>query len=145
AERVAPYAQAEALQKAWAAVTRKDKEASKLLAAVPAEQRSAGYIFAESVLLRREKKLPEAAAAIAKAPKDGESLVDADAWWIWRRLLCRDLMDAGQFRLAYEVAAGHSAESAVNAAEAEFQAGWIALRALKDPQTAARHFSRIAE
>jgi soluble lytic murein transglycosylase len=43
------------------------------------------------------------------------------------------------------VAAGHAAESATNAAEAEFHAGWYALRSLGDPTTAAKHFARIAE
>ena len=41
--------------------------------------------------------------------------------------------------------AAHSAESPANAADAEFHAGWYALRGLDDAKTAARHFARIAE
>src|SRR5690606_8185335 len=71
--------------------------------------------------------------------------VDPDAWWIERRVLSRELMDHGDLKGAYRVAAGHSAESPANAADAEFHAGWYALRGLNDAGTSAKHFARIAE
>ena len=52
---------------------------------------------------------------------------------------------AGDMKTAYKIVATHAAESAANAAEAEFHAGWYALRGLKDAASAATHFSRIAE
>jgi soluble lytic murein transglycosylase len=145
AARVAPYAQAEPLLKAWTAVLRGDKNAVKLLAAVPANQRSAGYLFAEAKHLRRDENIATAAAVMAKAPRDREALVDPDAWWVERRVLSRELMDAGDMKLAYQVVAAHAAEAPNNAVDAEFHAGWYALRGLNDPATAAKHFSRIAE
>src|SRR5262245_40381663 len=145
AERVAELAGAKPLADAWAAVIRGDKKAGKLLDAVPMEQRSAGYLFAKAKYLRRNEKFATAAAVMIEAPKDKESLVDADAWWIERRALSRELVDAGDMKTAYRIAAEHSAESPVNAVDAEFHAGWYALRGLNDPQTAARHFARIAE
>lgn len=145
AERIAAQAGAKELQKAWAAVLRRDKRAEKLLAAVPAAQRSAGYLFAEAQLLRRKGNFKKAAAAMAKAPTDPESLVDPDAWWIERRVLSRELMDAGDWQVAYRVAASHAAENPSNAVDAEFHAGWYALRGLGDVKAAARHFTRIAE
>jgi len=145
AERVAALANAEALQRAWAAVLRRNADAAKLLAAVPAEQRSAGYAFAEAKLARRVDDLAKAAKIMIDAPKDKAALVDPDAWWVERRVLARELMDAGKFKMAYGVAAAHAAESPANMVDAEFQAGWLALRALKQPDTAQKHFSRIAE
>ena len=145
AGRVARLAKAEALVTAWSAVLRGDPKAVKLLDAVPQDQRSAGHLFAKAQFLRKQKRLTEAAKLMAQAPKDPLALVDADAWWIERRLLSRQLLDAGQAKLAYQVAAGHAAESATNAADAEFHAGWYALRSLDDPKTAATHFARIAE
>jgi soluble lytic murein transglycosylase len=59
--------------------------------------------------------------------------------------LSRELVDQGDMKTAYEIVAAHTAESAANAAEAEFHAGWYALRGLNDPITAARHFARIAD
>ncbi len=145
AGRVAKLAGAEALASAWSAVLRNDPNAAKLLDAVPDNQRSAGYLFAKAQFLRKQKRLSEAAKVMNQAPADRIALVDPDAWWIERRLLSRQLLDAGLAKLAYEVAAGHAAESATNAADAEFHAGWYALRSLGDPKTAAKHFARIAE
>ena len=145
ADRVAALAGAEPLAKAWAAVIRGDKKSPDLLKAVPAAMRSAGYYFAEARYLRRTKKFDEAAAVMLKAPTDRAALVDPDAWWLERRVLSRELVDQGDMKLAYRIAAAHAAESPVHAADAEFHAGWYALRGLKDAKAGATHFARVAE
>ena len=145
ARRVAALAGAEQLCEAWAAAAKGDKAAQKLLDAVPADQRGAGFLFAQARYLRAAGRHADAAAVIAKAPKDGDALVDPDAWWIERRVLSRELVDEGDMKGAYRLAAEHSAESPVNQADAEFHAGWYAFRGLADPATGARHFARIAE
>ncbi|QPC93984.1 lytic transglycosylase domain-containing protein [Mesorhizobium sp. INR15] len=145
AQRVAVLADAEPLAKAWAAADKGDKNAPKLLQAVPATQRSAGYFFAQAEYLRKQQKFTDAAAMVMQAPADRESLVDPDAWWVERRVLSRELVDQGDMKTAYRIVAAHAAESAANAADAEFHAGWYALRGLKDPKLAATHFARIAE
>jgi soluble lytic murein transglycosylase len=144
-ERLAGRVGAEALVKAWSAVIRGDRNAGALLDAVPKEQRSAGYLMAQVQYLRRGGKIAEAAAIMRAAPRDAETLVDPDAWWIERRVLSRELLDLGDAKAAYEVAAGHAAESPALAVDAEFHAGWYALRALRDADAAAKHFARIAE
>ncbi len=144
AQRVAMLAGAKELADAWAAVSEGDKNTPKLLAAVPTEQRSAGYLFAEAEYLRKRKKFGDAAALILKAPTDRAALVDPDAWWVERRVLSRELVDKGDMKTAYRIVSTHMAESPTNAADAEFHAGWYALRGLKDPAKAAEHFSRIA-
>ncbi|MBL8577110.1 MAG: lytic transglycosylase domain-containing protein [Mesorhizobium sp.] len=145
ADRVARLANAEPLAKAWAAVIRNDRKAAELLQAVPAEMRSAGYYFAEAKNLRRKKKFAEAAEVVLKAPTDRSALIDPDAWWLERRVLSRELVDIGDMKLAYRIAAAHAAESPVEAADAEFHAGWYALRGMGDAKTGARHFARLAE
>jgi soluble lytic murein transglycosylase len=143
--RVASLAGAQELADAWAAAIRGDKTAPDLLKAVPTAQRSAGYFFAEAEYLRKQKEYAAAAAIVMKAPTDRDALVDPDAWWVERRVLSRELMDQGDMKTAYAIVAAHAAESPANAADAEFHAGWYALRGLNDPQTAAKHFSRIAQ
>lgn len=145
ASRVAGIARAEALLAAWAAVTRNQKDAGRLLEKVPRAERSAGYTFALSRYLRRQGKFVEAAKAIAAAPTDPEKLIDPDSWWTERRVLSRELLDIGQVKLAYQVAAAHRSAGAEAVADAEFHAGWYALRGLRDAKTAMRHFARIAE
>lgn len=144
AVRIADLAGAKALADAWIAVIKGDKKAPALLEAVPVNQRSAGYFFAKSRYLRKQEKFTDAAAVMLKAPKDRAALVDPDAWWMERRVLSRELLDEGDVKTAYQIAAAHSAESPTNAADAEFHAGWYALRGLNDAKLAAGHFERIA-
>ena len=146
AGRVAKLANAESLFQAFAAVLQKSPDAGKKLAAVHGSWSSnAAYIYAKAQYLRRQEKFREAADVMATAPRDAASLVDPDAWWTERRVLSRELLDQGDVKRAYRVAAMHSAETPSVAAEAEFHAGWYALRGMNDPVTAQRHFARIAE
>ena len=145
AVRVAKLAGAEELAAAWGAATRNEKKAAQLLAAVPEGQRSAGYAFAKARYLRRHKKFAEAAQVMLKAPTDRAAVIDPDAWWQERRVLSRELVDQGDMETAYRIAAAHCAESPAEAADAEFHAGWYALRGLEDATAGAKHFARIAE
>ena len=52
--------------------------------------------------------------------------------------------DAGDAKAAYAVAAGHSARAVEKRIEAEFHAGWIALRFLDDAALGAKHFAAAA-
>ncbi len=140
---IAELAGAKPLADAWAAALRGKKDAPRLLAAVPAAQRSAGYFFAEAEYLRKQQKFSDAAAVLLKAPTDRAALVDPDAWWVERRVLSRELVDQGDMKTAYRIVADHAAESPSSAADAEFHAGWYALRFLNDPVTARRHFAAI--
>lgn len=145
AERVANRCGRPRLQEAWAAVVRQEKDAYRLLSAVPESERTAGYTYALARYLRRAEKFRDAAATMAKAPRNEEALIDPDQWWIERRVLSRELIDIGEYTLAYRTAAGHAAESPAMAADAEFHAGWYALQFRKDAQAAARHFEKIAQ
>ncbi|MGH6861300.1 MAG: lytic transglycosylase domain-containing protein, partial [Phyllobacterium sp.] len=146
AGRVAKLANAQSLFQAFAAVVQKSPDAGKKLAAIDGSwKNNAAYIFAKAQHLRRQERYKEAADVINTAPRDVASLVDPDAWWTERRVLSRELLDIGEAKRAYRVAAMHSAETPAVAADAEFHAGWYALRALRDAKTAHRHFARIAE
>ena len=145
AERVAGLAGGRELTKAFAAVTRNEKNAGSLLNAVPQAQRGAAFMFAQARHLRRAERHKEAAEVMLKAPTDRTAIVDPDAWWVERRALSRGLLDRNEARTAYRIAAAHSAESASSRVDAEFHAGWYAFRGLGDAATGARHFARIAE
>ncbi len=145
AGRVAVLAGAQDLWRAWAAAIRGERTAPALLEAVPADQRSAGHAFAKARFLHKTGKIREAAAALLAAPADAAATVDADGWWQERRALSRELLDLGDAATAYALAAGQAGGSATTVADAEFHAGWYALRALGDAAKAAGHFARIAE
>jgi soluble lytic murein transglycosylase len=134
-----------ALVKARIAAYRKASNTRALLEAVPRElQGDAGYIFSKIQLLRREEKFAEAAQLMMSAPKDPGRLYNLDEWWIERRLLSRKMLDIGEHRTAYLIARDAALPARdVYKTEQEFTAGWIALRFLTDPATAAQHFARI--
>ncbi|HET9716207.1 MAG TPA: lytic transglycosylase domain-containing protein [Pseudolabrys sp.] len=136
-----------AIARARSAVIRKARNAKALLDAVPAAaQRDPGYIFARVQWLRRNDKPEEASKLILTAPKDPESLVDLKQWWLERRLLVRKLLDERDPRTAYAVARDAAPpERGFYRADVFFTAGWVALRYLHDPKTAAQHFARIVE
>ncbi len=98
------------------------------------------FIFSKIQFLRRANRLTEAADLMLKAPRAAEQIVDGDEWWIERRLLARRILDAGDAATAYRIVAGHAAAANDLQVDAEFHAGWIALRFVKEPVAAIRHF-----
>ena len=134
-----------ALAKARIAGYQKAANARALLEAVPNElHNDPGYIFSRVQLLRREEKFTEAAQLMMSAPKDPNRLYNLDEWWVERRLLARKMIDVGEYRSAYLIARDAALPSRdIYKTEQEFTAGWIALRFLDDPATAAQHFARI--
>jgi len=134
-----------ALAKARIAAYRKASNTRALLEAVPRELHSdPGYIFSKIQLLRREEKFAEAAQLMLNAPRDPARLYNVDEWWIERRLLSRKMLDIGENRTAYLIARDAALPARdIYKTEQEFTAGWIALRFLRDPATAAQHFARI--
>ncbi|WP_298260024.1 lytic transglycosylase domain-containing protein [Bradyrhizobium sp.] len=134
-----------ALAKARIATYRKAPNSRALLEQVPYELHSdPGYIFSKIQVLRREEKFAEAAQLMMSAPRDPNRLYNLDEWWVERRLLARKMIDIGEHRTAYLIARDAALPSRdIYKTEQEFTAGWIALRFLDDPATAAQHFARI--
>lgn len=131
------------IAKARIAVVGRARNAQAALDAVPASWRSQpAHLFSRVYHLRQQDKLVEAAKVLETVPADPEQLGDGDAWWDERRFIVRGLMDEKRYESAYRVAAGHGAASTADRIEAEFHAGWIALRFLDKPDLARPHFMR---
>ncbi|MGF6253215.1 soluble lytic murein transglycosylase [Ensifer sp. LBL] len=146
AERFGDLGKAQSLYRAWAAVSRGSDKATALIAAVdPAWRKDPAYLFIQVEYLRKQKKYEEAAKLLARMPKDKGALVNPGEWWVEQRVVSRGLLDNGDFRGAYRIAASHLATEATDIIDAEFHAGWYALRGMEDPATAARHFRRILD
>ncbi|MCL2385358.1 MAG: lytic transglycosylase domain-containing protein, partial [Alphaproteobacteria bacterium] len=132
-----------ALAKARVAVA-SEAPSDKLMTAVPTTLRKdPGFLFAEIHKLRHAEKIRAAVDILLAAPRDPAVLIDGDSWWVERRLLARKLLDQNDAVTAYKICAEHSATSREMQIEAEFHAGWIALRFLNDPERASKHFATI--
>jgi len=146
AEALSRLAEARSLYLAVAAVARQEKNAAQRLAQVDKSwAKDPVLTFARIQYLRRHGKYDEAAKLMLKAPKDAKTLINPDVWWVERRVLSREMLDLGQYKLAYQLASTHAAESPAQAVDAEFHAGWYALRFLQDAKTAQKHFAKIIE
>jgi peptidoglycan lytic transglycosylase len=147
--RVAAYAGENhiLLARARIAVAQNATDAQSALEAVPESLRSeTSYLLAKVQLLRKQEKPDEAWPILATvAPAVPSTSADGDQWWFERRLIARKLLDRGDAYSAYAIVRDNVAESVEKRIEAELHAGWIALRFLNYPATAARHFSSAAQ
>lgn len=77
---------------------------------------------------------------------DGNDVPAAGRGRLWdeRQPQVRVALKEGDYRLAYELAAPHGMSSGRDFAEAEWTAGWIALRHLGDADLALDHFETLA-
>ncbi len=66
-----------------------------------------------------------------------------DGWWFERRENAYNALYAGEPKIAYEIVANHGPLSVNPLKDAEFMAGWIALRFLGDPPRAKTHFEAL--
>lgn len=146
AERFSKLAGAESLYRARAATIRKQSKADKLIKSVHRSWRKdPSYLFTKIERARREERFNEVAKLIAKAPRDANSLINPGEWWVEQRIVSRILYERGNPSGAYKIAANHLAESARDRVEAEFHAGFYALRGLNKPNTAIKHFGKILD
>jgi len=144
AAHIAALAQAQSLYNGFAAVIRNDRDASTKLAAVDKKWRNdTSFLYAEIVYLRRNGRYEQAANIMLKIPQDTQKLIVPDVWWKERRTLSRELLDVNKPRIAYNLVSQHNGETPSIAADAEFHAGWYALRFLHEPKLALTHFKRI--
>ena len=114
-------------------------DAVTILRGVPAAKLAEPTIRLEQVTwLRRTGKLDQARALLAQSAPD-----QSDAWWNERQQVARDLLAAGRAADAYAMVSRHGQLKGVAFAEAEFLAGWIALRHLKKPAEGLKHFQTL--
>ena len=119
-----------------------DKQYGKL----PSSMREQlGMKYAMVRYLRKLERYSKARAILATVPSDAGN---TDAWWVERRIIARHSIGPNRkdsVKAAYQIAKAHGSAKGADAVEGEFLAGWIALRSLKDPETALRHFSKLEE
>lgn len=146
AARFSKLAGAESLYRARAATIRKEKNADSLIQAVHKSwHKDPSYLFTRIERARREQRWSEAEKLLQKTPKDPSQLVNAAEWWVEQRIVSRIFYEKGDAKTAYRIASQHSATRARDVVEAEFHAGFFALRGLQNANLAAAHFANILE
>jgi soluble lytic murein transglycosylase len=122
-----------------------DKQYAKLPSAMRGEP---GLKYSLARYYRRNEAYSKAAAVLATVPGDAAAMGDPEAWWVERRIVARHSIGPShpdRAAVAYQIAKANGIATGPSAVEAEFLAGWIALRYLDAPSKAMKHFTRLAE
>lgn len=110
---------------------------------LPKEQLSDGGLLYERLRWRRRKgRDDDAMEVLRNAPKE---MARPDRWWTERAVIARRMLAKGNVSDAYRAVADHglSPEDTESFAEAEWMAGWIALRFLDEKDAAFKRFTRL--
>ncbi|MSP68080.1 MAG: lytic transglycosylase domain-containing protein, partial [Alphaproteobacteria bacterium] len=105
----------------------------------PALSTLPGLVFDRAVWQRKKGRNDDARQLLLSIPRDP---ANAERWWAERHVQSRLSLREGDVSLAYELAARHgqAPDDGLSFTEAEWTAGWIALRFLGNPVQAYRHF-----
>ncbi len=106
----------------------------------PEVQKDPGILY---LRLKWDVKAGRNDAALEALLHPPADLGDANAWGEQRQIMIRRAMEKHDYPLAYQLAAHHGLSEPKNVAQAEFLAGWIALRLLSKPEVALKHFQAL--
>lgn len=110
---------------------------------VPAALRNDPGLIFERARWRQRKRRYDGVVELIDPPIPGAP--QAERWWPLRRWTARQAFVEGDLSVAYRVASGHGLAQGTGFAEGEWLAGWIALRSLRQPETALSHFAKLYE
>jgi soluble lytic murein transglycosylase len=108
---------------------------------VPGELRNDPGLLFDRLQWRRHKRLYDGVIEILLDPP--AELGRPESWWFEREFQIRRALRARDFDLAWRLAERHGQTEGLAFAEAEWLAGWLALRFKNQPRTALRHFERL--
>jgi soluble lytic murein transglycosylase len=132
-----------ALAEARILLRQQKRNADAAVAAVPPALRADPGLTYERIRRLRQKGLEaEARKLLAEIKQDAGR---PDLWWTERHALARDALRQGRAAEAYAIARAHALSEPSDYAEAEWLAGWIALRFLHKPEAARNHFLNMAK
>src|SRR5690606_34957326 len=94
------------IARALIAAAKRGGKAKAELDAVPASARhDTGYLFARAQYLRKQDEIAAAAKLMLSVSANAAQVYDPNRWWVERRLLVRNVLDAGDPKTAYRLAA----------------------------------------
>ncbi len=130
----------QALGQARISLRRQQGNVDRLVAAVPKNlQRDPGLIY-ERLRWRRIKGKKTALDLVRHLPGTQPY---PEKWWNERAVLVRRALRRGFVTDAYRIARNHGLTEGGDYAEAEWLAGWVALRFLQEPRVGLQHFERM--
>lgn len=132
------------LTRARIAIVSDPSRANVIVAGLPKALRTEpGLVFEQSQAIRRSGDVKGAVPIALNASSMPLASSATRRWWTERNALIRDSLQLGLYDEAYRLADQHGLTDGPEFAEAEFLAGWIALRFLSEPDDALTHFAKL--
>jgi soluble lytic murein transglycosylase len=130
-----------ALAEARIALQERKGAGNRMLNKVPAALVNTPGLVYDRITWRMRKDLYDTAGDLLKTV--GVQHNQAERWWRVRQPLARYFLRQGHITTAYRFASQHGMSDGSSYVEAEWLAGWIALRSLNDAKSAQRHFANL--
>lgn len=143
AEDLLPFASANMRGTAGArlALAQNRRDANTRIQALSAAQLNDEGVMFERLRWRRRRNMDSGALEML-AQKPAQP-AEPDAWWSEMNILARRKLEEKDYRAAHDIIKQHKMTEGSGYAQAEWLAGWIALRFLKQPSEAFGRFSKL--
>ncbi len=130
-----------ALAETRIALQKREGNVNAMIAALPASKAGdAGLAHARFEWRVRKGLWDDAKSLLLDRSTTAENLGQPGAWSNRRRAMARDEMRDGNYETAYKIASRHFLTEGSDFADLEWLSGYLALRFLKDPELALKHF-----
>ena len=114
---------------------------SQLISKVPKYLKTDAGLIYERMRWRRKNKLDTATEFLFDPP---ENIKNYRNWWINSRIVIRRLINKKKYSTAYKILSNHKIPiNTISGAEAEWLAGWVSLKFLKNSEKAKGHFKNL--
>lgn len=115
--------------------------AAALVGRVPPTLQSNTGLLYERLSWRRRHDEDRGAIEILDKQVNLTTAPNESDWWKERNILIRRMIELRDYKTAYRLASRNNLNDKAAKAEAEWMAGWLALRFLNNPKAAADHFN----
>ena len=129
----------------FALMTRSYGVDSAIAKVPPQFKNDIGLQFDRAKWRRKRGRYDSALEIINQLPQDPKLLVKPDLWFKEKFIIARSRINKKRFEEAYNLLINHGVLESGNLAEAEWHAGWLALRFLNKPEEAVNHFKIMYE
>lgn len=127
----------------WIEILNNGTKSEKLFYKVEGSYRyHSGLLYSYLHLHKKTQPSPQLTNLYLHIPKDAKHEKE---WWKLKNYYARELFNEGKYKEAYKILSNHNLTELNETIEAEWFAGWIALRYLKTPKKALPHFEKIYE
>ena len=127
----------------FALMTRSYGVDSAIAKVPPQFKNDIGLQFDRAKWRRKRGRYDSALEIINNLPQDPKLLVKPDLWFKEKFIIARSRINKKRFEEAYGLLINHGVLDSGNLAEAEWHAGWLALRFLNKPDAAVQHFKTM--